>query len=59
MNDDGSVTSVDALLILQFDAELLTTLPNAPSGDVNEDGRINAIDAALILQFVAGLLPNL
>ena len=59
MNDDGRVNSVDALLILQFDAELLTTLANAPSGDVNENGRINAIDAALVLQFVAGLLPSL
>jgi hypothetical protein len=53
------VNSIDSLLILQFDAELLASLPNEASGDVNENGRINAIDASLILQFVAGLLPNL
>jgi Dockerin type I domain len=59
VNDDGRVNSIDALLVLQFDAELLNNLANAPSGDVNGNGRINAIDASLILQFVAGLLPHL
>jgi len=59
VNDDGRVNSIDALLILQFDAELLTNLPNATSGDVNRNGRINAVDALLILQFVARLLPHL
>ena len=59
MNDDGHVNSIDALLVLQFDAELLHTLPNEPSGDVNRSGRVNSIDAALILQYVAGLLHQL
>jgi hypothetical protein len=59
VNDDGSVTSVDALLILQFDADLVTSLPNLQSGDINANGRVNAIDAALILQFEAGLLDQL
>jgi len=59
VNDDGHVNAVDALLILQFDADLTPSLVNAPSGDVNQNGRVNAIDAALILQFQAGLIPQL
>jgi hypothetical protein len=59
VNDDGTVSSVDSLLVLQFDAMLLDSLPNAPSADVNESGTVNAIDSALILQFVAGLITQL
>lgn len=59
VNDDGAVNSVDALLILQFDADLISAIANLESGDVNLNGRINAIDAALILQFEAGLIPVL
>jgi hypothetical protein len=59
VNDDGTVSSIDALLVLQFDANLLTSLLNAPSGDVNQNGAVNAIDSALILQFVAGLIHQL
>jgi hypothetical protein len=59
VNDDGSVNSVDALLILQFDAELLGSLLNAPSADVNENNVVNSVDAALILQYTAGLLDVL
>lgn len=47
---------MDALLILQFDAELLDHLLNAPSADVNLNSVVNSIDAALILQYVADLL---
>ena len=59
MNDDGYVNSVDALLIIQYDAELLDTLENPRSADVNQSGRINSIDAALVLQYTAGLLDEL
>jgi hypothetical protein len=59
VNDDGAVSSIDALLILQFDANLITSLANAPSADVNQNGAVNAIDAAVLLQFVAGLLTQL
>jgi len=59
VNDDGDVNSLDALYVLQFDADLIQTLPNQPSGDVNENGRVNSIDAALILQYEAGLLHQL
>jgi len=52
------VNSLDALLILQFDARLLPSLLNAPSADVNHDGHVNSIDAARILQLEAGLLSH-
>ncbi len=53
----GAVTSLDAVLVLQFDARLIDTLPCPNEGDVNGDGRIGPLDAALILQMSAGLLP--
>lgn len=58
VNDDGDVDSVDAALILQVVAGIITEgfLANAPSGDVNGDGDLNAIDAQIILQYEAGLL---
>lgn len=59
VNDDGHVDPVDAALILQFDAGLTHSLPNAPSANVNNDGHVNAIDAQLILQFIAGLIGHL
>jgi hypothetical protein len=59
VNDDGVVNSVDALLVLQYDAELIASLPNLPSGDANGNGRVNSVDAALILQFDAGLIDQL
>ncbi|MCH8025941.1 MAG: dockerin type I repeat-containing protein [Chloroflexi bacterium] len=59
VNLDTFVNSIDALFILQFDARLLTTLPNASNADVNCSDAINALDAALILQHDANFLPTL
>ena len=56
VNSDGIVESLDALLVLQYDAGFLDTLSNLGGGDVNEDGTTNSLDAALILQLTAGLL---
>ena len=56
---DGVVNSIDALLLLQFDAGLLGSLPCGQNADANEDGVVNAIDATLILQFDAGLIDTL
>jgi subtilisin-like proprotein convertase family protein len=58
-NDDGSVDSIDAALVLQLTAGLVVSVENPASADVNDDGEINPLDAALILQFVAGLIPGL
>ena len=56
---DGSVNSIDAVLILQFDAGLAAGLPCEWNGEGNGDGLANAIDATLILQYDAGLLETL
>lgn len=53
---DGRVNSVDAALILQFDAGLIESLPCFPAGDLNGDFSVNSVDAALILQIDAGLI---
>ncbi len=53
------INSIDTLFILQFDARLLGTLPNASSADVNCDDAVNALDAALILQHDANFLTAL
>ncbi len=59
VNCDHAVTSVDAALILQFSAGLVSSLACQAAGDVNRDGAITPIDAALILQLAAGLIGNL
>ena len=56
-NCDGTVTSIDAALILQFTAGLVDGL--SCDGDANANGSVDAIDAALVLQFTAGLLESL
>lgn len=58
-NCDGVVNSIDAALVLQLDAGLITNLLICALPDANQNGTINAIDAALILQFSAGLVGNL
>ncbi len=59
VNDDGQVNSIDAALILQLEAGLVSSLANMPSADVNNDGPVNSVDAALILQKVAALISSL
>ncbi len=56
---NGGVSSVDAVLVLQYEAALITSLPCPENADVNEDAIINGIDAALILQVGAGLIDSL
>ena len=56
---DDRVDSIDALVVLQYSAGLLSSLPCFERADVNGDGSADALDAALILQHVVGLLPDL
>lgn len=56
---DSAVNSIDAVLVLQFDAGLLSSLPCPDDADVNRDGRVNSLDAALMLQFDAALVDSL
>ena len=52
----SDVSSIDAALVLQFDAGLLSRNDCLLAADVNRDGAIDSRDALLILQDVAGLL---
>ena len=56
---NGTVTSIDAALLLQFIAALTDTLPCENNSDVNDNSSVDAIDVTLILQFTAGLLDSL
>jgi hypothetical protein len=56
-NQDGLVDAIDAALVLQNSAGLISSID--PNADVNHDGRINSLDASLILQYVAALIHNL
>jgi hypothetical protein len=53
---DGDVDSIDAVLVLQYDAGLIDTLPCFENADLNGDGDVNAIDGTIILQIAAGLI---
>jgi hypothetical protein len=54
---DGDMDSIDAALVLQFNARLIPGLLCLDEGDVNGDGDVNSIDAFLILQVVASIGP--
>jgi uncharacterized protein YkwD len=56
VNCNGDTTSLDAALVLQFDAALLDALPCEIDADMNGDGSTTSVDAAIILQLTAGLL---
>ncbi len=59
VNCSTTADSVDAALVLQYDAGLVVLMGCFHLGDVNADGAKNAIDAALILQYEAGLIDSL
>ncbi len=59
MNCDSTVNAIDAALILQFDAGLLSSLPCSQNVDVNHDGHVNSLDALLVLKYSAGLIGTL
>lgn len=58
-NCDGSINSIDAALVLQLTAGLVTSVPCGANADANDDGQVTSIDAALILQYSAGLIGHL
>lgn len=52
------LSSLDAELILQFDAGLTDSLPCLWLGDVNLDRTVDAVDALLVLQYTARLIEH-
>ncbi len=49
---------MDASLVLQLKAGMISTLANESNADVNNSGDITSVDAALILQATAGLIST-
>lgn len=59
-NGDGVVNTGDAVVILQYVAELVELTPDQLlAGDANRDGVVNTGDAVSILQYVAELITEL
>ena len=56
---DVQANSIDAALILQLSASIISALPCEDVADVSHDGSVNAVDATLILQYAAGILDSL
>ena len=59
MNGDSFVNSIDATLVLQYDAGILESLQHPEVADVNADSSVNSLDAQLVLQYDAGFVPTL
>ena len=56
---DGAVTSLDANAVLQYNLNLVSSLPCPANANANGTGGIDVVDALLILQFNAGLIASL
>lgn len=57
VNGDGAVDSLDAALVLRYDAGLLILDSELLSAaDCNSDGGVDSLDAATILKYDAGLI---
>ena len=56
---DRVVNPLDATLILQLVAGLITALPCPGGGDADGNGVTNIVDATVILQFSAGMIDSL
>ena len=60
VNGDGLVDTLDAMLILRWDAELIEADKlNLKDGDANGDGLVDTLDAMLILRLDAELIDKL
>ena len=55
VNCDREIDSVDAALVLQFNAGLITSVACPRVADVNQDDKVDSRDAAIILQIEAAL----
>ena len=54
-NNDGECNSLDAALVLKYDADLTEETEELLLCDMNSDGVVNSLDAAFILRYDAGL----
>jgi hypothetical protein len=59
VNDDGSISIVDALLVAQYYVGLTPLVFLVERADVNCDGSVNIVDALRIAQYYVGLVTSL
>jgi hypothetical protein len=58
-NNDGEVNAIDAMYILQYDAEIIEASElHLELSDVNGDGKVNSIDAMYVLRYDAELIEK-
>ena len=55
VNNDGSIDTVDARMILQY---IVGKLDAAPRADVNIDGKVDTVDVRLVLQYIVGKINS-
>ncbi|MBN1696333.1 MAG: dockerin type I repeat-containing protein [Spirochaetales bacterium] len=58
VNNDGTVTIVDALLVAQYYVGLNPAVFSLDAADVNCDSAINIVDALLVAQYYVGLVDE-
>jgi len=58
VNNDSSITIIDALLVAQYYVGLNPANFNASNADVNASGSIDILDALLIAQYYVGLITQ-
>ncbi len=59
INNDGSINSNDALLVLQYATGTVTlSAAQKASADTNKDNAVNSIDALAILQYATGIITR-
>ncbi len=51
--------AVDALLIVQLETQLISSITCPEMADVNGDGMVDTVDALLILQLISGMIDSL
>ena len=56
VNNDGSVDTTDALMVLRYSLGVVTSLPNLAAADVDGSGGIDTIDALMILRASLGII---
>lgn len=60
LNDDGTVNTADAVIILKYSAEMIDLdAVQLMCGDCNHDGNVNTADAVVILKYAAGIITEL
>ena len=55
-DNNGTVDSVDALLILRYALRILDSLSSMDNADVTGDGEVDSVDALMVLRYALGII---